>query len=141
MAGVLTRHRPRRRRDLLARCTCGIVNGDCEGDKKTAPRCSGSAGAGWLLFYAGCLRRSVCFWRSEAYPDNGFPSRLSQVVLLALMVRLAVDEPSIPLKDREGTISTPFRKIFAIICLSPVFSQFSRFSIMLTWPGPCKVLL
>jgi hypothetical protein len=37
------------------------------------------------------------------------------------MVRLAHDEPSIPLKDREGTISTPFRKIFAIICLSPVF--------------------
>jgi hypothetical protein len=36
------------------------------------------------------------------------------------MVRLAHDEPSIPLKDREGTISTPFRKIFAIICLSPV---------------------
>ena len=24
------------------------------------------------------------------------------------------------IKDREGTISTPFRKIFAIICLSPV---------------------
>ena len=40
------------------------------------------------------------------------------------MVRLAVDEPSIPLKDREGTISTPFRKIFAIICLSPVFTVF-----------------
>jgi hypothetical protein len=39
------------------------------------------------------------------------------------MVRLAPDEPSIPLKDREGTISTPFRKIFAIICLSPVFSN------------------
>jgi hypothetical protein len=37
------------------------------------------------------------------------------------MVRLAHDEPSTPLKDREGTISTPFRKIFAIICLSPVF--------------------
>jgi hypothetical protein len=36
------------------------------------------------------------------------------------MDRLAPDEPSIPLKDREGTISTPFRKIFAIICLSPV---------------------
>jgi hypothetical protein len=37
------------------------------------------------------------------------------------MVRLAPDEPSIPLKDREGTISTPFRKIFAIISQSPVF--------------------
>jgi hypothetical protein len=37
------------------------------------------------------------------------------------MVRLAHDEPSTPLKYREGTISTPFRKIFAIICLSPVF--------------------
>jgi hypothetical protein len=38
------------------------------------------------------------------------------------MVRLAVDEPAISLKHREGTISTPFRKIFAIICLSPVSS-------------------
>jgi hypothetical protein len=37
------------------------------------------------------------------------------------MVRLAPDDPSTPLKDREGTISTPFRKIFAIICLSPGF--------------------
>jgi hypothetical protein len=37
------------------------------------------------------------------------------------MVRLAHDEPSTPIKYREGTISTPFRKIFAIICLSPVF--------------------
>jgi hypothetical protein len=36
------------------------------------------------------------------------------------MVRLAPDEPSTPLKYREGTISTPFRKKFAIICLSPV---------------------
>jgi hypothetical protein len=50
----------------------------------------------------------------------GLQSRLSHIVLLALMFRLAPDEPSIPLKDREGTISTPFRKIFAIICLSPV---------------------
>jgi predicted dehydrogenase len=39
------------------------------------------------------------------------------------MVRLAHDEPSIPLKDREGTISKPFRKIFAIISLSPIFSK------------------
>jgi hypothetical protein len=37
------------------------------------------------------------------------------------MVRLAHDEFSTPLKYRAGTISTPFRKIFAIICLSPVF--------------------
>ena len=51
MAGVLTRHRPRQRRDIQARCTCGIVNGDCEGDKKTAPRCSGSAG----------VRKASCF--------------------------------------------------------------------------------
>jgi hypothetical protein len=43
------------------------------------------------------------------------------------MVRLAPDELSTPLKYREGTISTPFRKIFAIICLSPVFSRFFRF--------------
>jgi hypothetical protein len=41
------------------------------------------------------------------------------------MVRLAPDDPSIPLKDREGTISTPFRKIFAIISLSPVFAFLS----------------
>jgi hypothetical protein len=42
------------------------------------------------------------------------------------MVRLAHDEPSILLKYREGTISTPFRKIFAIICLSPVFAPFRK---------------
>jgi hypothetical protein len=35
------------------------------------------------------------------------------------MVRLAPDESSTPLKHRAGTISTPFGKIFAIICLSP----------------------
>jgi hypothetical protein len=40
------------------------------------------------------------------------------------MVRLAVDETTTPLKRRKGTILTPFRKIFAIICLSPVFTVF-----------------
>jgi hypothetical protein len=39
------------------------------------------------------------------------------------MVRLAHDETSIPLKDRERTIFTPFRKIFAIIC--PLFLSVS----------------
>jgi hypothetical protein len=51
------------------------------------------------------------------------------------MVRLAPDEPSIPLKDREGTISTPFRKIFAIICLSPVFARFFWFFARFFVPG------
>ena len=40
----------------------------------------------------------------------GFQPRLSHMVLLALLFRLAVDEPSIPLKGREGTISTQSEK-------------------------------
>jgi hypothetical protein len=57
------------------------------------------------------------------------------------MDRLAPDEPSIPLKDREGTISTPFRKIFAIICLSPVSPGFSDESESPVWRDYCLQFL
>jgi hypothetical protein len=82
MAGVLTRHRPRRRRDIQTRCTCGIVNGDCEEDRETASGCSGSAG----VRKASCFLRDDCaevFVSGEAKRILiiGFQPRLLHVVL------------------------------------------------------------
>lgn len=75
MAGVLTRHRPRQRRDIQARCTCGIVNGDCEVDKETAPRCSGSVGLeDDFSVFVSRLRRSVCLAERSVILIIGFPS-------------------------------------------------------------------
>jgi hypothetical protein len=79
---------------------------------------------GRLLVFCGMIAQKCLFGGTKRILIIRFQSRLSHVVLLALLFRLAVDEPAISLKDREGTISTPFRKIFAIICLSPVFYGF-----------------